>query len=125
MRILFITPYDNNYKYKSAFTKSLSYMPLTMPYLAALTPEEYGAECRAIDEGVQRVNYEKLGFFDIVAITSVTSSVKRGYELGEYFKKKGSYVVMGGHHVTLCPEEAAEHILQGLADANGPLILEK
>ena len=119
MRILFITPYDNNYKYKSAFTKSLSYMPLTMPYLAALTPEEYGAECRAIDEGVQRVNYEKLGFFDIVAITSVTSSVKRGYELGEYFKKKGSYVVMGGHHVTLCPEEAAEHadtVMTGPAD---------
>lgn len=119
MRILFITPYDNNYKYKSAFTKSLSYMPLTMPYLAALTPEEYGAEYRAIDEGVQRVNYEKLGFFDIVAITSVTSSVKRGYELGEYFKKKGSYVVMGGHHVTLCPEEAAEHadtVMTGPAD---------
>ena len=119
MRILFITPYDNNYKYKSAFTKSLSYMPLTMPYLAALTPEEYGAEFRAIDEGVQRVNYEKLGFFDIVAITSVTSSVKRGYELAEYFKKKGSYVVMGGHHVTLCPEEAAEHadtVMTGPAD---------
>ncbi len=119
MRILFITPYDNNYKYKSAFTKSLSYMPLTMPYLAALTPEEYGAECRAIDEGVQRVNYEKLGFFDIVAITSVTSSVKRGYELAEYFKKKGSYVVMGGHHVTLCPEEAADHsdtVMTGPAD---------
>ena len=119
MRILFITPYDNNYKYKSAFTKSLSYMPLTMPYLAALTPEEYGAEFRAIDEGVQRVNYEKLGFFDIVAITSVTSSVKRGYELADYFKKKGSYVVMGGHHVTLCPEEAAEHadtVMTGPAD---------
>ena len=119
MRILFITPYDNNYKYKSAFTKSLSYMPLTMPYLAALTPEEYGAEFRAIDEGVQRVNYEKLGFFDIVAITSVTSSVKRGYELAEYFKKKGSYVVMGGHHVTLCPGEAAEHadtVMTGPAD---------
>ena len=62
MKILFITPYDNNYRYKSAFTKSLSYMPLTMPYLAALTPEKYCAECKAIDEGVQKINYEKLGF---------------------------------------------------------------
>ena len=119
MKILFITPYDHNYRYKSAFTKSLSYMPLTMPYLAALTPEEFGAEFKAIDEGVQKVNYEKLDFYDIVAITSVTSSVKRGYELAAYFKEKGSYIVMGGHHVTLCPEEAAEHadtVMTGPAD---------
>lgn len=119
MRILFITPYDNNYRYKSAFTKSLSYMPLTMPYLAALIPEKYGAECHAIDEGVQKCRYEKLGFFDLVAITAVTSSVTRGYELATYFKRKGSYVVMGGHHVTLLPEEALLHadtVLTGPAD---------
>ncbi|MBQ8235195.1 MAG: B12-binding domain-containing radical SAM protein, partial [Clostridia bacterium] len=119
MKILFITPYDNNYRYKSAFTKSLSYMPLTMPYLAALTPEEYGAQFKAIDEGVQKCNYEKLGFYDIVAITAVTSSVKRGYELAAYFKKKGSYIVMGGHHVTLLPEEAMQHadtVMTGPAD---------
>ena len=48
-------------------------MPLTMPYLASLTPEEYCTEFKAIDEGVQKINYEKLGFYDIVAITSVTS----------------------------------------------------
>lgn len=119
MKILFITPYDNNYRYKSAFTKSLSYMPLTMPYLAALTPEAYGAEFRAIDEGVQKCDYEKLPFYDVVAITAVTSSVKRGYELAAYFRQKGSYVVMGGHHVTLLPEEAATHadtVLTGPAD---------
>ena len=119
MKILFITPYDNNYRYKTAFTKSLSYMPLTMPYLAALTPEKCDAEFRAIDEGVQKVNYEKLGFYDIVAITAVTSSVKRGYELATYFRKKGSYTVMGGHHVTLLPEEAmlyADTVMTGPAD---------
>ncbi len=119
MKILFITPYDNNYRYKSAFTRSLSYMPLTMPYLAALTPEKYGAECKAIDEGVQKCDYEKLGHYDIVAITAVTSSVKRGYELAAYFQKKGSYIVMGGHHVTLLPDEAAEYantVMTGPAD---------
>ena len=119
MKILFITPYDNNYRYRNAFTRSLSYMPLTMPYLAALTPEGAAAEFKAVDEGVQKCNYEKLGFYDIVAITSVTSSVKRGYELADYFKGKGSYIVMGGHHVSLLPEEAAEHadtVLTGPAD---------
>lgn len=123
MKILFLTPYDNNYRYKSAFSKSLSYMPLTMPYLAALTPAEYGAGCKAIDEGVQKIDYEKLGFFDIVAITAVTSSVNRGYELAAYFKQKGSHIVMGGHHVSLLPEEAMAHadtVLTGPADRVWP-----
>ena len=119
MKILFITPYDNNYRYKSTFSRSVTYMPLTMPYLAALTPEKYKAEIKAVDEGVQKCNYDKLGFYDIVAITAVTSSVLRGYELAEYFKKRGSYVVMGGHHITLMPEEAMQHantIITGPAD---------
>ena len=71
------------------------------------------------NKGVQKINYEKLGFYDIVAITSVTSSVNRGYELASYFKQKGSYIVMGGHHVTLLPDEAAEHaatVMTGPAD---------
>lgn len=123
MKILFLTPYDNNYRYKSAFSKSLSYMPLTMPYLAALTPTQYAAAFKAIDEGVQKVDYEKLGFYDIVAITAVTSSVLRGYELAAYFKQKGSHIVMGGHHVSLLPEEAMEHadtVLTGPADRVWP-----
>ena len=33
--------------------------------------------------------------------------------------------MVSGEQVKCTPEEAAEHILQGLADANGPLILEK
>lgn len=119
MRILLITPYDNNYRYRSAFKKSLSYMPLTMPYLAALTPEDHHASFAAIDEGVQKCDYDRLGFFDIVAITAVTSSVRRGYELAEMFKRRGSYVVMGGHHVTLMPDEAMKHantVLTGPGD---------
>lgn len=127
MKILFITPYDNNYRYKSAFSKSLSYMPLTMPYLGALTPARYGAELAAIDEGVQKPDYNALGHFDVVAITSVTSSVKRGYELAALFRARGSHVVMGGHHVTLCPEEAMAHadtIMTGPADRIWPAFIE-
>ena len=30
-----------------------------------------------------------------------------------------------GEQVKVTPQEAAQHILQGLADSNGPLILEK
>ncbi len=126
MRVLFITPYDNNYRYRSAFTRSLTYMPLTMPYLAALIPPEYGAECVAVDEGVRKPDYGKMGRFDLVAITAVTSSVLRGYELAARFRAEGSYVVMGGHHVTLLPEEAMTHadtVLTGPADRIFPEFL--
>ncbi len=119
MKILFVTPYDNNYRCRSAFTRSLSYMPLTMPYLAALTPERYGAEFKAVDEGVTEADYESFEHYDVVAVTSVTSSVKRGYEIVDFFRKRGSYTVMGGHHVTLLPDEAALHadtVLTGPAD---------
>ena len=33
--------------------------------------------------------------------------------------------MLTGEQVKVSPEEAAKHILQGLADSNGPLILEK
>lgn len=123
MKILFITPYDNNYRCRSSFTKSLSYMPLTMPYLAALTPAGLHPEFKAVDEGVQTCRYDELPHYDVVAITAVTSSVTRGYELADYFREKGSHVVMGGHHVTLLPEEAAAHadtVLTGPADRIWP-----
>ena len=107
MKILMVLPYDNNYRFRASFTKSLSYMPLTLPYIAALTPKDINAEIKIADEGIERVDYDKLGFFDIVAITAVTSSARRGYELAGYFRKKGSHVAMGGHHVTLMPDEAS------------------
>ena len=123
MKMLLITPYDNNYRYRSSFTRSLSYMPLTLPYLASLTPKEYHFEFKAVDEGVERCAYDQIGFFDIVAITAVTSSVKRGYELADYFRKRGSHIVMGGHHVSLLPDEAAGHadtVITGPADKVWP-----
>ena len=107
MRILFILPYDNTYKYKGSFTKSISYAPLTLSVLAALVPQEMKAEIKIVDEGVDRPCLR--GDFDLVAITCVTSSAQRAYELCKYWKEKGSYVVLGGVHPTLMPEEASQH----------------
>ena len=60
MKILFITPYDNNYRYKSTFSRSVTYMPLTMPYLAALTPEKYKAEIEALKEENLKLKEENI-----------------------------------------------------------------
>lgn len=107
MQILFILPYDNTYHYKGNFSKAISYAPLTLTVLAALVPDRINAEIKIVDEGVQNPCLE--GDFDVVAISCVTSSANRAYDLCSYWRQKGSYVILGGVHVTLQPEEAAQH----------------
>lgn len=107
MKILFILPYDNTYRYHAAFIPSISYQPLTLSTLAALVPSDI-TDITLIDEGVQKFDYSKENY-DIVGISIVTSSSKRGYQLADSFRKRGSYVIMGGHHASLLPEEARNH----------------
>ena len=112
INILYVIPWDTTYKYKTAFIPSLSYQPLTLSTLAALTMEKLNAKLNAnitlVDEGVMKFDYTKT-HYDIVGISVCTSSSTRGYELADYFKARGSYVIIGGHHATLLPNEAAEH----------------
>ena len=123
MRILFILPYDNTYRYKAAFVPSLSYQPLTLSSLAALVPQELNAEITLADEGVRIYNYTNTTY-DMVFISIVTSSAHRGYELADLFLSRGSYVSIGGHHATLLPEEAMKHantVFSGPAEDTFPL----
>lgn len=124
MKILLILPFDKTYKYKGSFSKSISYAPLTLAVLAALIPAELNAEIHTVDEGVEEP--VTTGTYDIVAITCVTSSAKRAYQLCSDWKKKGSYVILGGAHVTLMPEEAVMHadsIFVGAGEKNLPIFI--
>ena len=125
MRILLISPHDNTYRFeRSAFKRSLNYYALTLPTLAALVPPELNATVRAIDEGVEPL--QGLADADLVAITAVTASAPRAYALAAQARALGKTVVMGGPHVTLLPEEAAQHahaIATGFADASWPALL--
>lgn len=126
MNILFILPYDTTYRYKTAFMPAISYEPLTLSTLAALVPEELNATITLVDEGVRKFDYSKQKY-DIVGITSTTSGAPRAYELAAFFKKQGSYVLLGGHHVTLMPDEAsayADTIFTGSAECTFPLFFE-
>jgi len=60
------------------------------------------------NENVQPVDLD--GDYDLVGISMpLTCMATRGYELASEFRQRGKTVVMGGLHVTLCPEEAAQH----------------
>ena len=73
--------------------------------VAALTPP--GWEVTIIDEKVEPLDLNLEA--DLVGITSMTTTVQRGYELGDHFRKRGIKVVMGGMHASALPEEAIAH----------------
>ncbi len=80
-------------------------VPLTLPYLAALTPD--GWDITLVDEQLQDIDFDSTP--DLVAITSWTVHSIRGYDVAKKFRDRGIKVIMGGPHVWFHPDEAAEH----------------
>jgi radical SAM superfamily enzyme YgiQ (UPF0313 family) len=73
--------------------------------VAALTPPSW--EVQFIDEKVEPLDLTRGA--DLVGITSMTSTVTRGYEIADAFRRRGIKVAMGGMHVSQMPEEALQH----------------
>ncbi len=96
---------------------------LTMPYLAALTPED--TDVTVYDEMVEPVNAQSDA--DLVGITFVTPFAHRAYELASLYRAKGKKVVLGGPHASLVPHEAIHHadaVVIGEAESTWPLLIE-
>lgn len=78
---------------------------LALPYLAAVTPPHINLQ--VIDEMNGLI--EEFPEADLVAISGMTMHAKRMYKIGDYYRAKGTPVVMGGIHVSYMPEEALQH----------------
>lgn len=124
-RIVLISPKGPLYRRRGGiFKKSLRYMPLTLPTLASLIPEDLNAEVVCIDEGIADVDL-KLDA-DLIGMTVITGTAPRAYELSSHFRSRGIPVVLGGPHVTLVPADAAPHadsIVVGYAEDEWPRLL--
>ncbi|MDX2231288.1 MAG: radical SAM protein [Leptolyngbyaceae cyanobacterium bins.349] len=59
------------------------------------------------DEHVEQLNLEDEP--DLVVIQVYITSAYRAYQLADYYRNRGAYVVLGGLHVTSLPDEAAQH----------------
>jgi len=79
--------------------------PLILPLLAGMTPRE--VEVRLVDENVEQVDLDALT--DWVAISCMTASAPRAYEIADAFRRRDIPVVMGGIHPTVLPDEAGAH----------------
>lgn len=100
-----------------------NFSQLTMPYLAGFVPEEF--QIRLVDEYNEPIPYNR---FDLVAVTVNTPNAPHVYETAEKFRQLGSWVVLGGPHITLLPEEAVLHadtIFIGEAEETWPLFLKE
>src|SRR5436190_24270669 len=79
---------------------------LTMPLLAALTPEPWVVT--HTDEITHVVDTSQS--YDLVGLTAATPGAPHAYALAQAFRARGIRVAMGGPHATLMPQEVAEHV---------------
>src|SRR5690348_10570688 len=73
--------------------------------LAGATPKTFG-DPNLVDETLCQVDPERIQQGDIVGIGIHTANALRGYEIGKIARERGAYVIFGGIHATLYPEEA-------------------
>lgn len=125
MKVALISPKGPLYRARGGiFKRSLRYQPLTLTTLAALIPKELNAEVVLYDEGIAPIP-ENLDA-DLVGLTVITGTAPRSYELAKTMRAQGKTVILGGPHVTLLPDEAAQHadaICVGYAEDSWPQLL--
>lgn len=105
MHITFIQPSIGRKRDGSPYPKTWCMEPLFAATLSSLTPPTW-----------QRVFFDdRFGEVDITVETDLVCisvecyTARRAYQIAEAFRKRGVKVVMGGMHVTLIPDETAQH----------------
>lgn len=104
MKVIFIEPRSS-----AANVYSKISMPLLGPlYLGAIL-KGHGHDVQIYKEDIYTPDYASIKA-DIVGISILTSTAKRGYEIARKFPKEK--VIMGGVHASLLPEEAGKFARQ-------------
>ena len=75
--------------------------------LAGATPKTFGDPI-LVDETLFQIDPLRIQPGDAVGIGIHTANALRGYEIGKMARERGAYVIFGGIHATLYPEEARE-----------------
>jgi len=87
------------------FGKRRFMIPLALPTLAALTPENY--DIRIFDEEIEDIPMNQKP--DIVGITTLAATSERAFELGDRYRALGATVIFGGPFATFMQEESLQH----------------
>jgi len=96
--------------------------------LAAATPESYG-EPLITDETLEQWDPHSVSSGDVVGIGIHTGNASDGYAIGKKARERGAFVIFGGIHATLYPDEAlslggAHSVVKGDGDLVWARVLE-
>ncbi len=94
--------------------------PRWLYVLAAATGTEWGDPI-LVDETLEQMDFSTISPGDVVGIGIHTGNARRGYEIGRQARERGAWVVFGGIHATLFPDEpptygAAHVVVKGDGD---------
>ncbi len=104
--ILLINPFyakDAN----ASFGKHVLTPTLALTSFAATTPPHWKVSYWDENLLAGRPPFEPMP--EVVGITVHLTFARRAYELADWYRARGSKVVLGGLHVLSCPEECAPH----------------
>jgi radical SAM superfamily enzyme YgiQ (UPF0313 family) len=121
MRIHLVNPSDVSFG-TAVITPRWQYV------LAAATPARHGTPL-LVDETLEPIDEDSIQAGDVVGIGIHTGNALRGYSLGQLARARGAFVVFGGIHATLFPDEAHEHggahaVVTGDGDLVWPTVLD-
>jgi radical SAM superfamily enzyme YgiQ (UPF0313 family) len=102
--------------------------PRWLYVLAAATGTTWG-DPHIVDETLDPIDLETIESGDVVGIGIHTGNARRGYEIGREVRGRGAWVVFGGIHATLFPDEAIAHgaahaVVRGDGDVVWPSAVE-
>ena len=110
MSVHLVNPSDNSFG-------TAVITPRWLFVLAAATPRLVGDPI-LVDESLEQIVPESIHPGDIVGVSVHTGNALRGYAVGRMARERGAWVIYGGIHATLFPEEALE-VGQGHAVVKG------
>ena len=91
----------------ASFGKHVLTPTLALTSFAATTPEHWRIEYW--DENLLHGRPPWKPMPELVGITVHLTFARRAFELADWYRRRGSKVVMGGLHVLSCPDECAPH----------------
>jgi hypothetical protein len=121
MRIHLVNPSDVSFG-TAVITPRWQYV------IAAATPVRYGTPI-LVDETLEPIAEDSIQPGDVIGIGIHTGNALRGYGIGQIARARGAYVVFGGVHATLFPDEARERggahgVVTGDGDLVWPTVLD-
>jgi radical SAM superfamily enzyme YgiQ (UPF0313 family) len=101
--------------------------PRWLYVLAAATPTRLG-DPQVIDETLEQIDINSVSPGDVIGIGIHTLNALRGYEVGLAARERGAYVVYGGIHSSLFPDEPFEYggahaVVKGDGDRVWPAVI--